>query len=95
MRRRLHFPPGEFPDAVRLRLSPWRVVQLHRLDLVLAIYGTVALLAKQRLLPKARPALTEGPRKRQYSLETLQRPLARVMRRLLKQLGQAPLDGLF
>jgi hypothetical protein len=85
MRRRFHFPPGEFPDAVVLRLSQWRVVQLHRLDLVLAIYGTVALLAKQRLLPKARRALTEPPRKRNYSLEKLRPRLSKVVERLLKQ----------
>ena len=83
MRRRFHFPPGEFPDAVVLRLSQWRLVQLHRLDLILAIYGTVALLAKQRLLPKARRALTEAPRKRIYSLEKLQPPLSQLMNRLL------------
>jgi hypothetical protein len=83
MRRRFHFPPGEFPDAVVLRLSQWRLVQLHRLDLVLAIYGTIALLAKQRLLPKARRALTEAPRKRIYSLEKFQQPLSQLMNRLL------------
>ena len=83
MRRRFHFPPGEFPDAVVLRLSQWRLVQLHRLDLILAIYGTVALLAKQRLLPKARRALTEAPRKRIYSLEKFQQPLSKLMNRLL------------
>jgi len=85
MRRRFHFPPGEFPDAVVLRLSPWRLVQLHRLNLVLAIYGTLALLKKQRLLPKARRALTEAPRKRKYSLEELQPQLSKVMKHLLKQ----------
>lgn len=85
MRRRFHFPPGEFPAAVVLRLSQWRVVQLHRLDLLLAIYGTVALLAKQQLFPKARRALTEPPRKRHYSLEKLQPRLSKVMERLLKQ----------
>ena len=83
MRRRFHFPPGEFPDAVVLRLSQWRLVQLHRLDLVLAIYGTIALLAKQRLLPKARRALTEAPRERSYSLEKLQPPLSKLINRLL------------
>jgi hypothetical protein len=85
MRRRFHFPPGEFPDAVVLRLSQWRVVQLHRLDLVLAIYGTVVLLAKQRLLPKARRALTEPPRKRNYSLEKLQPRLSKVTERFVNQ----------
>jgi hypothetical protein len=83
MRRRFHFPPGEFPDAVALRLSQWRLVQLHRLDLILAIYGTVALLAKQRLLRQARRALTEAPRKRIYSLEKFQQPLSKLMNRLL------------
>lgn len=96
MRRRSHFPPGEFPDAVVLRLSQWRVVQLHRLDLVLAIYGTLALLTKQRLLPKARGALTEAPRKRKYSLEKLQPPLLKLMKRLLKQrVRQGASNGLF
>lgn len=61
MRKRLHFPPGEFPAAVVVRLSQWRLVQLHRLDLVLAIYVTIALLAKQWLPPQARGALTEAP----------------------------------
>ena len=83
MRRQFYFPPGEFPDAVVLRLSQWRLVQLHRLDLILAIYGTVALLANQRLLPKARRALTEAPRKRIYSLKKVQPPLSQLMNRLL------------
>src|ERR1039458_10140651 len=87
MRRRSHFPPGELPAAVVLRLSPWRVAQLHRIDLVLAIYGALALLAKQRLLAKVRPALTEAPRKRKYSLVTLQQPFAKVMKRLLHLRG--------
>jgi hypothetical protein len=97
MRRRFHFPPGEFPDAVVLRLSQWRLVQLHRLDLVLAIYGTIALLAKQRLLPKARRALTEAPRERTYSLEKLQPPLSKLMNRLLivQQARQGASNGLF
>ena len=84
MRRRSHFPPGECPDAVGLRLSLWRVVHLRRLDLTLAIYGTFTLRAKQRLWPKARQALTEESRKRTYSLEKLNRPFSRLMRRLLK-----------
>ena len=97
MRRRFHFPPGEFPDAVLLRLSQWRVVHLHRLNLVLAIYGTVALLAKQRLWPKARRALTEAPRKRTYSLEKLQPPLSKLMNRLrlAEQARQGAPDDLF
>ena len=97
MRRRFHFPPGEFPDAVVWRLSQWRLVQLHRLDLVLAIYGTIALLAKQRLLPKARGALTEAPRKRTYALEKLQPPLSKLMNRLLiaQQARQGASNGLF
>ena len=84
MRRRSLFPPGECPAVVWSRLSLWRVVHLRRLDLTLAIYGTFTLLAKQRLWPKARQALTEGPRKRTHSLEKLRRPLFRLMRRLLK-----------
>ena len=96
MRRRSHFPPGEFPAAVVLRLSQWRVVQLRRIDLVLAIYGNLALLAKQRRLAKVRPALTEAPRKRKYSLETLQRPFSKVMKRLLKpQARRGASNGLF
>ena len=96
MRRRFHFPPGEFPDAVVLRLSQWRVVQMHRLDLVLAIYGTLALLAKQRLLPKARGALTEPPRKRTYALEKLLPPLSKLMNRLLtaQQVRRGASNGL-
>ena len=85
MRRPSHFPPGECPAAVWSRLSLWRVVHLRRLDLTLAIYGTFTLLTKQRLWPKARQALTEGPRKRTYSLEKLQRPFSRLMSRLLKR----------
>jgi hypothetical protein len=84
MRRRFLFPPGEFPAAVVSRLSLWRVMHLRRLDLTLAIYGTFTLLEKQRLWPKARQALTEGPRKRIYSLHKFQYPLAHLMRRLLK-----------
>ena len=79
-----------------LRLSQWRVVQLHRIDLVLAIYGALALLAKQRLLAKVRPALTEAPRQRKYSLETLQQPFSKVMKRLLNpQARRGAPNGLF
>jgi hypothetical protein len=85
MRRRFHFPPGEFPDAVVWQLSQWRLVQLRRLDLTLAIYGTVALLAKQRLWPKARRALAEAPRKRTCSLEKFQQPLSNLMNLLIAQ----------
>jgi hypothetical protein len=83
MRRRFHFPPGECPDAVAVRHSLWRLVHLRRLDLTLAIYGTLALAAKQRLWPKARQALTEAPRKRVYRLEKFQQPLSQLMNRLI------------
>lgn len=76
------FPPGEFPAAVVARLSLWRLVHLRRLDLILAIYGTLALTAKQRLWPKARQALTEAPRKRLSSLERFQSPLSKLMNTL-------------
>ena len=76
------FPPGEFPAAVAVRLSLWRGVHLRRLDLTLAIYGTLALAAKQRLWPKARQALTEAPRKRVYRLDELQASLSQLMNRL-------------
>jgi hypothetical protein len=97
MRRRLHFPPGEFPAAVVWRLSQWRVVQLHRLDLVLAIYGSIALLRKQRLLAKVRGALTEPPRKRTYALEILQPRLSKLINHLLiaDQVRQGAPNGLF
>ena len=97
MRRRLHFPPGEFPAAVGVRLSLWRLVHLRRLDLTLAIYGTFALSAKQRLWPKARQALTEAPRKRVYRLEEFQQPLSQLMNRLLiaQQVRQGAPNDLF
>ncbi len=82
MRRRFHFPPGEFPAAGALRFSLWRLVQLRRLDLTLAIYGTLSLWAKQRLWPKAHQALTEAPRTRTYAMEKFQQPLAHLMNRL-------------
>jgi hypothetical protein len=82
MRRRFHFPPGEFPAAVDPRPSLWRLVHLRRLDLTLAIYGRFALAVKQRLWPKARQALTEAPRKRVYRLENFQRSVAELMNRL-------------
>ena len=84
MRRRFLFPPGEFPAAAVSRLSLWRVVHLRRLDLTLAIYGTLTLWKKQRLWPKARNALTEGTRKRTYSLEKFKHPLSHLINRLLK-----------
>ena len=59
-------------------------MHLRRLDLTLAIYGTLTLLHKQRLWPKARNALTEGARKRTYALEKFKRPLSHLMNRLLK-----------
>lgn len=97
MRRQLHFPPGEFPDAVVLRLSQWRLVRWHHLDLLLAIYGTVALWAKQRLLPKARRALLEAPRKRRYALEKMQPQIPKLMNSLLaaQQVGPGASNGLF
>jgi hypothetical protein len=82
MRRRFHFPPGEFPAAVAERLSLWRLVHLRRLDLTLAIYGRFALSAKQRLWPKARQALTEAARKRAYRAEKSRQPLSQLMNRL-------------
>jgi hypothetical protein len=82
MRRRFHFPPGEFPAAVAVRLSLWRLVHLRRLDLTLAIYGRFALAVKQRLWPKARQALTEAPRKRAYGTEKFRQPLCQLMNRL-------------
>ena len=82
MRRRWLFPPGEFPAAVAERLSLWRLVHLRRLDLTLAIYGSLALAAKQRFWPKARQALTEAPRKRVYRAEKFQAPLSQLMNRL-------------
>lgn len=57
-------------------------MHLRRLDLTLAIYGTLALSVKQRLWPKARQALTEAPRKRVYSREKFQQPLSQLMNRL-------------
>ncbi len=97
MRRRWHFPPGEFPAAVGVRLSLWRLVHLRRLDLTLAIYGTFALSAKQHLWPKARQALTEAPRKRVYCLEKFQQPLSQLMNRLLiaQQVRQGAPNDLF
>lgn len=83
MRRRFHFPPGECPDAVAVRHSLWRLAHLRRLDLTLAVYGTLALVAKQRLWPRARQALTEAPRNRVYSLEEFQQPLSQLVSRLL------------
>jgi hypothetical protein len=59
-------------------------VQLRRLDLTLAIYGTLTLLDKQRLWPKARHALIEGARKRTYALEKFKQPLSHLINRLLK-----------
>jgi hypothetical protein len=90
MRRRWHFPPGEFPAAGAVRLSLWRLVHLRRLDLTLAIYGTSALAVKQRLWPKARQALTEAPRKRVYRLEKFQQPLSQLMNRLLSCTTSSP-----
>ena len=59
-------------------------MHLRRLDLTIAIYGTLTLKNKQRLWPKARHALTEGTRKRTYSLEKLKHPLSHLMNRLFK-----------
>jgi hypothetical protein len=59
------------------------LVQLRRLDLTIAIYGTFTLGVKQQRWPKARQALTEAPRKRTYSLEKFQHPLSQLMNRLL------------
>jgi hypothetical protein len=82
MRRRWLFPPGEFPAPVAWRLSLWRLVHLRRLDLTLAIYGRLALSAKQRLWPKARQALTEAPRQRADRAAKLRQPLSQLMNRL-------------
>jgi hypothetical protein len=97
MRKRSHFPPGEFPAAVAPRLSLWRMVHLRRLDLTLAIYGRLALSAKQHLWPQARQALTEAPRKRAYRAEKFHPPLAQLMNRLLfaQRIRQGGSNGLF
>ena len=83
MRRPWRFPPGGFPAAVASRLSLWRVVHLRRLDLTLAIYGTLSLGEKQRLWPQARNALSEGPRKRIGTLEKFNYSLSNLMSQLL------------
>jgi hypothetical protein len=96
MRRRWHFPPGEFPAAVAVRLSLWRLMHLRRLDLTLAIYGTLSLSAKQRRWPKARQALTEAPRKRLYRLGGFQPSLSQIMKRLkAKRLRYGASNDLF
>ena len=82
MRRPWPFPPGEFPAAAVSRLSGWRVVQMRRLDLVLAIYTTAALAVRQQHWPQARQALTEAPRKRTYAREKFLRPLSQLLHRL-------------
>jgi hypothetical protein len=58
-------------------------MHLRRLDLTLAIYGALSLGAKQRLWPKARNALTEGPRKRIGALEQFNHALSDLMSQLL------------
>ena len=93
MRRRWHFPPGEFPAAAAPRLSLWRIVHLRRLDLTLAVYGHASLTVKQRLWPKARQALTEAPRKRTYARESFQPRLGQLMDRL-RATPHARLGGL-
>ena len=72
-------------------------MHLRRLDLTIAIYGTLTLMNKQRLWPKARNALTEGARKRTYSLEKFKHPLSHLMNRLLKlqPVRQGGLNDLF
>jgi hypothetical protein len=72
-------------------------VHLRRLDLTIAIYGTLTLTNKQRLWPKARNALMEGTRKRTYALETFKRPLSHLINRLLKvrPVRQGVLNDLF
>jgi len=64
------------------------VVQLRRIDLLLAIYGTLALSVKQRLWPKARAALTESTRKRMYAFEKYQQPLSELTTLIAQQLRQ-------
>jgi hypothetical protein len=96
MRRRWHFPPGELPAAVVVRLSLWRLMHLRRLDLTLAIYGALSLSVKQRRWPKARQALTEAPRKRVYRLEKFLKPLSQIMKRLMsKPVRQGASSDLF
>lgn len=82
MRKRWHFPPGELRAADTVRLSLWRLVHLRRLDLILAIYGKLALSAKQRLWPKARHALTEAPRERAEPADKLRQQFSQLMNRL-------------
>ena len=60
------FSPWEFPALRRPAYAATRA-SATCLDLTLAIYGRFALSVKQRLWPKARQALAEGPpRKRTY-----------------------------
>lgn len=71
-------------------------MHLRRLDLTLAIYGTLSLSGKQRLWPKARQALTEAPRTRVYRLEKFQKPLVQIMKRLMaKRIRQGASNDLF
>jgi hypothetical protein len=71
-------------------------MHLRRLDLTLAIYGTLSLSAKQRLWPKARQALSEAPRKRVYRLEKFRKSLSQIMKRLMaKRVRQGVSNDLF
>jgi hypothetical protein len=95
MRRRFHFPPGEFPAAAPPRLSQWRVVQLHRIDLIIAIYGSLALSARLWLWQKVLRALTEAKRKRVYSLDKYQQLLAELLNLTARQPNQGARNALF
>jgi hypothetical protein len=68
---------------------------LHRVDLLLAIYRTRTLPAKQRLWHKIRRALSESPRQRIYAQEKYQQPLSELMDLIAQQLHQGAPNGLF
>jgi hypothetical protein len=68
---------------------------LHRIDLIVAIYGTLALSARQRLWYKALQALTEATRKRSYALEKYQQLLSEILNLNAQQVRQGASYSLF
>jgi hypothetical protein len=70
-------------------------VQLHHIDFIVAIYGNLALSARQRLWYKALHALTEATRKRSYSLEKYQQRLSEILNLTAQQVRQGASNGLF
>lgn len=65
------FPRGVYPEFGTLPANRWRKIQLHRIDLVIAVYGGMPLTLSISKCARSGPAIQEGKRKRKNALHVI------------------------